>query len=102
MFLSMRYARLQRMDKKTLLILRSKAHHLKPVVRIGQHGLTEGVHHEVDVALDAHELVKIKLTGADKAQRLAMTEAICAKHRAILIATIGQVAVIYRENEADS
>ena len=51
--------------------LRALAHHLKPVVWVGQHGLRDSVLGEVEIALDAHELIKVKLA-AEKAERSAM------------------------------
>ena len=56
--------------------LQGLAHHLKPVVMVGQAGLTEGVLNEVGVALDHHELIKIKLAGGGRAERLSMIAAI--------------------------
>ncbi len=46
--------------------LRSKAHHLKPVLWIGQNGLTESVTAEIELALNHHELIKIKLRVGDR------------------------------------
>ena len=57
---------LSNVEKKAL---RKKAHSLKPVVMIGQHGLTDAVLAEVDIALNAHELIKIRIRGADKNKR---------------------------------
>ena len=52
--------------------LRAAAHHLHPVVAIGQHGLTPAVLHEIDVALKAHELVKLRVSSGDRAERDAL------------------------------
>ena len=49
--------------------LRKKGYSLKPVVMIGQHGLTDAVLAEVDIALNAHELIKVRIRGADKNKR---------------------------------
>jgi len=46
--------------------LRKKAHALKPVVMIGQHGLTDAVLAEIDLALNAHELIKVRVRGSEK------------------------------------
>lgn len=80
--------------------LKQKAHSLKPVVLLGAHGLTGAVHAEIDVALSAHELIKIKLTGGDKPQRQAWLSTICAQHQAEPIQLIGQMATIYRPAES--
>ncbi|MBA1332082.1 RNA-binding protein YhbY, partial [Candidatus Endoriftia persephone str. Guaymas] len=56
--------------------LKQLAHHLKPVVIIGQHGLSENVMSEIELALSHHELIKVKLAGADKAEREQLSSAI--------------------------
>ena len=78
--------------------LRSRAHHLKPVVSVGQHGLGENVMHEIDCALEAHELVKIKLGNADRDAKRRLLEEIVAATAAELVQTIGHVAVLFRRN----
>lgn len=75
--------------------LKGLAHHLKPVVMVGQHGLSEGVLNEVDIALDAHELIKIRISTGDREQRRETIGAICAHSGAETVQTIGHVAVIY-------
>lgn len=81
-------------DKKKL---RAEAHTLKPVVMIGQSGLTAAVLTEIELALDSHELIKVKIR-AERDERKLMSEKICADTGAVLIQTIGQIAVIYRLN----
>ncbi len=78
--------------------LKRLAHPLKPVVMVGQQGLSENVHNEIDIALDVHELIKIKLAGADKAERDRLSREIVTKHNASLIQIIGRMATIYRPN----
>ncbi|MCQ8182516.1 ribosome assembly RNA-binding protein YhbY [Methylomonas sp. SURF-1] len=77
--------------------LKAQAHALNPVVIVGQAGLTEAVLKEINVALDAHELIKIKIR-ADRDERAAISEQICAETQAELIQSIGQIAVVYRQN----
>ena len=55
---------------------RAEAHHLSPVVMIGNDGLTPGVKKEVDAALNAHGLIKIRVLGDERAQREAMYESL--------------------------
>jgi RNA-binding protein len=81
-------------DKKKL---RAQAHALKPVVMIGQAGLTDAVLAEIELALNSHELIKVKIR-AERDERKPITENICQGTRAELIQTIGQIAVIYRLN----
>ena len=78
--------------------LKKQAHGLKPVVMVGQQGLSENVLAEIDATLDIHELIKVKLAGADKAERVAMSETIVNGLSASLVQIIGRVAVFYRPN----
>ncbi|MFZ2406499.1 MAG: ribosome assembly RNA-binding protein YhbY [Methylobacter sp.] len=81
-------------DKKKL---RAQAHSLKPVIMIGQSGLTAAVLAEVELALDSHELIKVRIR-AERDDRKQISEKICAETGAELIQNIGQIAVIYRLN----
>jgi RNA-binding protein len=78
--------------------LKKLAHDLKPVVIIGQHGLSESVLNEIDITLNTHELIKVKLTGADKEERKALSADIVEQLSAELVQIIGRVAVFYRPN----
>lgn len=77
--------------------LKAQAHKLKPVVMIGQHGLTEHVLSAIEVALVDHELIKIKIA-ADRESQQQMVETICAKLGAEHVQSIGRVSIIYRKN----
>jgi RNA-binding protein len=76
--------------------LRAKAHALKPVVAIGQHGLTPAVLHEIDVALLAHELIKIRAFSDDRAERELLYARICAELDAAPVQHIGKLLVVWR------
>jgi RNA-binding protein len=78
--------------------LKKLAHPLKPVVIVGQHGLSENVLAEIDSTLDTHELIKVKLAGADKSDREALSGEIVARLSASLVQIIGRVAIFYRAN----
>ena len=86
------------LDKATLKYLRSLAHALKPVVRLGQQGLTEAVTRELDGALSHHELVKVKLSASEKDARLEQLKNLCASVNAISVQQIGHTATLYRRN----
>lgn len=86
------------MQKKELTELRQQANKLKPTVIIGANGLTNAVHDEIDVALDAHELIKIRVNAIDKEQREAFINTITEKNRAKVVKKIGHTAVLYRKN----
>lgn len=77
---------------------KAQAHHLKPIVQIGNRGLTEAVNNEIERALHDHELVKIKLLGEDRAERIETATAICEAHHAELVQIVGKIAVVYRKN----
>ena len=75
--------------------LKTQAHSLKPVNIIGQAGLKESVLKEIEITLETHELIKIKIR-AEKQQRKQLCEQIIAKTQSELIQEIGQIIVIYR------
>ncbi len=77
--------------------LRARAHHLKPVVLIGQHGVSDAVVAEIGIALDAHELIKIRFRGTEREAREADVARICATLAAELVFGIGGTAVLYRQ-----
>jgi len=76
--------------------LKAQAHILKPVIIVGQAGLTESVLKEIEITLDTHELIKIKVR-AEKEQRNAIRDQIVTDTKSELIQSIGQVIVIYRK-----
>ncbi len=78
--------------------LRARAHALNPVVITGQAGVSEAVLNEINLALDHHELIKIRVNAEDRQQRREMSELICAETGAELIQSIGHIITIYREN----
>ena len=63
---------------------------------IGQAGLTEAVLKEIELALNTHELIKIKIR-AEREQRKQIQQQICTETKAELIQSIGQIIVIYRK-----
>ena len=78
--------------------LTTLAHPMKPVVSIGQAGLTEGVLNELEQTLKAHELIKVRVNAGDRELRDRMIQRICAQRSCELVQRIGHVAVLYREN----
>ena len=73
-------------------------HDLKPVVMLGQKGLTDAVLNELDIALDHHELVKIKLSMDDRDARKRLADEICHRCQAEPVQSIGKTVSIYRQN----
>lgn len=78
--------------------LRAQAHHLDPVVIVGQHGLTASVLREIDVALKAHELVKLRVFSDDRTARNAMFGQICAEMHCAPVQHLGKILVLWRPN----
>lgn len=87
------------MDTSFKQSLKAKAHHLKPVVLLGAKGLTEAILAETNVALLAHELIKVKINGAEKEDRMQIAEELCEQLHAELVQMIGNTLVLYRKNE---
>lgn len=87
----------EKLSGKQRRALRARAHHLNPVVSVGAAGLSDGVLAELDVALDGHELVKLRITADDRAQRKDLIDTLCRRANAELIQRIGHTAVLYRE-----
>jgi putative YhbY family RNA-binding protein len=78
--------------------LRARAHGLNPVVSISENGLTDAVLKEIDICLKAHELIKIRVYGDSRENRLAYLERICQELAAAPVQHIGKLLVVYREN----
>ena len=76
--------------------LRARAHHLRPVVMIGNGGLTPEVTKEIDAALKSHELIKIRVLGDERAAREALTVAICQATGSQAVQQIGKILVVFR------
>ena len=75
---------------------RAAAHHLDPVVLVGGDGLTAGVRKEIDAALNAHGLIKIRVFGDDRAARELMYQELAAELNAAPIQHIGKLLVLWR------
>lgn len=84
------------LNSRQISYLRGLGHHLDPVVSIGNHGLTAAVLKEIELALNAHELIKIKVAGDDRARRSAMLQDICAASGAVAVHHIGKQLIVYR------
>ncbi|WP_233863717.1 YhbY family RNA-binding protein [Paraburkholderia adhaesiva] len=79
--------------------LRSAAHALKPVVLIGAEGLTDAVLKEIKVHLAAHQLIKVRVFGDEREERIAIYEDICDRLNAAPIQHIGKLLVIWKPEE---
>jgi RNA-binding protein len=78
--------------------LKALAHARKPVVIIGDSGVTPAVLHEILLALDHHELIKVRVNAEDRESRQATIGAICATTEAVLVQRVGHIATLFRRN----
>ncbi|MCB9794198.1 MAG: ribosome assembly RNA-binding protein YhbY [Alphaproteobacteria bacterium] len=81
--------------------LRGLGHHLSPVVRVGQAGLTEALEAKTAAELENHELIKVKVgDGADDSPKSA-AEHLAQACDAALVQVLGGTALLYRPREKD-
>lgn len=85
-------------NKKQLRHLKSMCHALKPVIRIGQKGITESLIAELEIALSHHELIKIKVGMSDREERKQAISKLASDHEAHIVQQIGQIAVLFKRN----
>lgn len=76
--------------------LKGLAHPLKPVVMLGNNGLTEGVLAEIEQALEHHELIKVKIAAEERETKTLIAEAIVRETGASNVQVIGGILVLYR------
>jgi len=82
--------------------LKARAHKLDPVVAIGGTGLSTQVLAEIDRSLKTHELIKVRVQGADRTMREAIFEEICRQTGAQPVQHIGKILVLFRETPESS
>jgi len=81
--------------------LRGLGHKLKPMITVGDNGLSEPLLAEYESTLAHHELIKVKVRVADRGTRDAIIRTLCSGGSAELVQRIGNVALLYRENPED-
>lgn len=79
--------------------LRGLSHGLKPVIMIGGKGLTEAVLNELELALEHHELVKVKIAAEDREARDEIVAELVVRSRANLVQRIGNIATLFRRSK---
>jgi RNA-binding protein len=82
--------------------LKARAHPLEPIVHVGHDGLTDAVVNELDKALTAHELIKVRVTAADRTSRRALFDEMCARTGAEPVQKVGKVLVLWRPRPLDA
>ena len=78
--------------------LRQSAHHLKPVVWVGQHGITEALINEIKEVLERHELVKVKCRLGERKERDIGILKICKGTNAALVQRISNIITLFKKN----
>ena len=78
--------------------LRGRGHQLKPLIMVGDAGLTQSLLTEFKATLARHELIKVKVRSTDRAARDELIQKLCADHSATLLQRVGNVALVYRAN----
>ena len=81
--------------------LKARAHQLEPVVIVGAKGLTDEVVAEIERALSAHELIKVRAATLERDAREETLLLICEKTGAEAIQQVGKVFVLFRKNQEE-
>jgi len=89
------------LNNKQKQYLKGLAHPLKPVVMLGNNGLTEGVLAEIEQALQHHELIKVKVAAEERETKTLIVEAIIRETKANNVQVIGNMLVLYRPSTED-
>lgn len=76
--------------------LKARAHALEPVVQAGSSGLTDSLVAEVDRALTAHELIKVKINTDARDERVALGDELCSRTGAAAVHRVGKVLILWR------
>lgn len=75
---------------------RTIGHQLNPIVTLGDGGLSNNVKKELNRALEDHELIKIKVPAAERAEKLKLIDALCKSGQCTLVQKVGNIALVYR------
>lgn len=89
------------LNNKQKQYLKGLAHPLKPVVMLGNNGLTEGVLAEIELALQHHELIKVKVAAEERETKTLIVDAIVRETKANNVQVIGNILVLYRPSTED-
>jgi len=79
--------------------LKQEAHHLKPVIRVGQKGMTDTLVAETDACLERHELIKVHVAAGERDDRSALAAQLVERTGAELVHSIGKVFILYRKKQ---
>lgn len=81
--------------------LRGLGHKLKPVILVGDAGVTDALFKEFDSTIDHHELIKVRVRATDRESRDRMLDDLCHRGSALLISRVGNTALLYRRNASN-
>jgi RNA-binding protein len=84
------------LNGKQRRFLRAMGHHRDPVVQVGKDGITEGLVSALDVALDTHELIKVRLGESAGSDRRAIGAAVAEASGGELVQVLGRTVLVYR------
>lgn len=89
------------LTSKQRAALRAEAHHLRPMVQVGQGGIGPAVIASLEDALRTHELVKVQLARQSEVEPRDAAQQLAAAVRAEVVQVIGKTATLYREKEEE-
>lgn len=89
------------LTSKQRQFLKGLAHPLSPVVRVGKAGVTDAVIAETKKSLASHELIKVRIESDESGERKELAQQLADVTDAHLAATIGKIAVLYRERDEE-
>jgi len=78
--------------------LRGLAHGLKPIIRVGQAGISDAVVAETSRALEAHELIKVRVADMERDERNEALASLAARTDSEMVGRIGHTAILYRRH----
>ncbi|MGF1685599.1 ribosome assembly RNA-binding protein YhbY [Photobacterium japonica] len=87
------------LSTKQKQFLKGLAHNLKPVVLMGANGLTEAVLAEIELALNHHELIKVKVAAEERETKVLIVDAIVRETKAEKVQVIGKTLVLFRQSQ---
>ncbi|OIO67679.1 MAG: ribosome assembly RNA-binding protein YhbY [Zetaproteobacteria bacterium CG12_big_fil_rev_8_21_14_0_65_55_1124] len=82
--------------------LKQAAHHLKPLIRVGQKGMTDSLVTETDACIERHELIKVHVAAGERDERSALATELATKIGADLVHSIGKVFILYRKKKDEA
>jgi len=87
---------MKKLTSTQIRFLRAQAHHLKPLVLVGDGGLSDAVLKEIAATIKAHELIKIKVANDERSERETMLSTICETIGAAAVQHIGKTLLVYK------